>query len=203
MGQPVLTNAGLTLLSTAIQTNGASVAITYVSVGTGAATLTAALSNGTNYTSIATTALAVNLSAGQLLTIFDGLGNVQSVTVASPGASIGANSVPVNSFTAAVNLAIGAGVVTTPALTDIAMNAESYRLATTPGVAGANPGESLSPGYFDPSVAPTALYLEVGYWAGSTAGAGLGTGTLFARDFLFWNHTQNVDSANCQADITL
>ncbi len=200
----VLTNTGADLWSTAMQTNGAQTAVTYVSVGTGVGTLGAALTNGSNYTALtlAGSGASIALSAGQQLTLIDGLGDTQVVTVASPGASIGATSIPVTSFTANANFAIGAGVATTPTANDTALNSGEVRIAATPGSAGAAAGESLNTAYFDPTTA-TGLYLEVGYWGGSTATATPGTGTLIARDVQWWNHTQGADSALPELDITL
>ncbi|MDE1904951.1 MAG: hypothetical protein KGH75_00690 [Rhodospirillales bacterium] len=199
----VLTNGGLTLWATALQTAGANTAITYVEVSTGMGTLTAALVSGTAYTSITLAAGIPNAIAnGQSLTLIDSTGDTQVIT--GTGNSPGDTVIAVSSFTANANYAIGSGVVTTPAATDTQLYAQStaYRIGATPGVAGAAAGESLNTGYFDPTT-PTATYLEVGYWGGSTATSSAGTGTLLARDVQFWSHTNNVDSASFQLDSTL
>jgi hypothetical protein len=124
------------------------------------------------------------------------------VTVASPGAAMGATSIPVTSFNANANYTTGAGVTTTPAATDGALFNETCRIAATPGVAGAQPGETLTSAYFDSST-PSAIYVEVGYFGGSTATSALGTGTLLARDVEFWSHTAGTDSAAPQLDTKL
>jgi hypothetical protein len=199
----VLTNGGLNLLATALQTAGANTAITYVEVGTGLGTLSSALTSGTNYTSIIlSVGIPVAIANGQSLTLIDSTGDTQVVT--ATGNSVGDNNIGVSSFTANANYAIGSGLVTTPAATDTQMNAEAtaYRIAATVGVAGASAGESLNTGYFDPTT-PTAQYLEVSYWGGSTATSSAGTGTMMARDIQFWDHTNGADSASYQLDSVL
>jgi hypothetical protein len=199
----VFTNSGLNLLATALQTPGANAAIVYVEVSTGVGTLATALTSGTMYTTITVaTGIPAALANGQSLTLLDSLGDTQVVTCT--GNSIGDVLINVSSFTANANYAIGAGLVTTPNATDTQLYAQAtaYRIAATPGVAGASAGESLNSGYFDPTT-PTATYLEVGYWGGSTATATAGTGTLIARDAQFWNHTNNADSNSLQLDSTL
>ena len=197
------TNAGLTLLADAWQTNGAQTAITYVALGLGCGTLASPLTSGTPYTAVPlASGLVAALSVGQSLTLIDSGGDTATLTVASPGASIGATSVPINSFTPSVNFAAGSGVTTTPAATDLSLFNEVYRLAALSGVAGATPGESLNAAYFDPST-PAATYVEVGYFGGSTASSSAGTGTLIARDVQFWAHTLGADSASFQIDTKL
>jgi hypothetical protein len=200
----VLTNAGLTLLATAQQSNGNATAVTYVSVGLGAGTLSASLTNGNTYTSLSLAApLAVNIANGQSLTLVDSGGDQQLITASGSTNLIGATSIVVSSFVAAFTFAIGSGVVNTPALADLAMQNETTRIVATVGSAGATPGESLNAGYFDPSSTPTAIYLEVGYWGGGSATSSVGTGTLIARDVQYWNHTVNADSAMYQLDTVL
>lgn len=202
----VLTNSYLTLLATAMQTNGNSTAITYVSVGTGAGATTAAYNSGTPYTSVAITAAYTGtISSSQVMTLVDSGGDTQSVTCNSTtNITLGMPAtIPVNSFTPTATFAIGSGLVNTPTATDIAMQNETNRIAATAGSAGGSPGESLNPGYFDPSAVPTGLYLEVGYWSGAAATSSLGTGTLAAHDIQYWNHTVNADSAMYQLDTTL
>jgi hypothetical protein len=196
------TNAGLTLLATARQSNGADVAVTYVGIGLGCGTLASALTSGTAYTSLTlAAALTANLAIGQTLVLINNAGNSVSATVASPGASAGATSIPINSLTPTNTYSSGSGVTTAPAATDTALFDETYRIAAIPGSPGANPGESLNNTYFDPS-APSATYVEVGYFGG-TASATPGTGTLLARDAQLWQHTMNADSASFQLDTKL
>lgn len=196
------TNAGLTLLATAWQSNGADVAITYVGLGLGCGTLASALSSGTPYTSLAlNAALTANLSIGQALTLINSAGNTQAATVASPGASAGATSIPIASVTPTHTYGIGSGVTTTPAATDTGLFDETFRIAAIPGSPGAQPGESLNNTYIDPSAA-SATYVEVGYFGGTASGTP-GTGTLLARDVQLWQHTMNADSASFQLDSKL
>jgi hypothetical protein len=200
----VFTNAGLTLLATALQANDVQTAVTYVSVGLGAGTLSSGLTNGSPYTSLPLQiALAVNISNGQSLTLVNSGGNTQVITASGVGNVIGATSITVTSFNANATYAIGSGVVNTPAASDLALQNEAVRLSASTGSAGSNPGESLNAGYFDPSSTSTGIYLEVGYWGGSSATSTLGTGTLMARDVQYWNHTVNSDSASYQLDTTL
>src|SRR5512146_2159596 len=104
------TNAGLTLLATAWQSNGADVGITYVGLGLGCGTLASALNSGTAYTALPlTVALTGSLSIGQALTLINSAGNTVSATVASPGASPGATSIPINSLTPTNTYGIGSG----------------------------------------------------------------------------------------------
>ena len=196
------TNAGLTLLATAWQSNGADVGITYVGLGLGCGTLASALTSGTPYTALAlAAALTANLAIGQALTLINSAGNTVSATVAAPGALAGATTIPITSLTPTNTYGIGSGVTTTPAATDTTLFDETYRIAAIPGSPGANPGESLNNTYFDPS-APSATYVEVGYFGG-TASSTPGTGTLVARDVQLWIHTVNTDSASFQLDTKL
>jgi hypothetical protein len=202
----VLTSVGATLWATSIQTNGAQTAVAYVSVGYGTGVLTAALNNSTMYSSIAITpSYTGTIANGQSLTLLDSGGDTQIVTSsASTAITSGVNiSIPVTSFTASAMFAIGSGLVNTPAVTDTALQNEGTRVAATPGSPGAAAGESLNAGYFGPTAVPTGLYLEVGYYGGSTATSTLGTGTMIARDVQFWIHAYNADSAFLQLDSTL
>ncbi|HET9109682.1 MAG TPA: hypothetical protein VFN78_02540 [Ktedonobacterales bacterium] len=196
------TNQGLNLLATALQTNGAQVAITWVAIGTGCGTLASALTSGTAYTALSLAAgLPAPLASGQSLTLLNTAGDSETVTT-SASVLAGATSIPITSHTPTHTFGIGSGVTTTPAATDTALYNETYRLAATPGSAGASYGESLNPAYFDPT-APGGTYVEVGYYAGSTAGSGAGTGTLMARDTQLWIHTLNADSGFYQLDTTI
>jgi hypothetical protein len=194
----VFTNNGLTLIATALETNGAQVAPTWVAVGTGCGTLQNALSPGTSYTSLQLDlGIPVGLASSQSLTITDGT-NSQTVTT-SGSVTAGATNIPVTSFTASANFAAHTtGVAPTPAVTDLTLYNEIVRVAALPGVAGASPGESLVSAYFDGTQA-THLYLQVGYFGGA-ASSTLGSGTLMMEDVQYWNHTLNADSATFQAD---
>jgi hypothetical protein len=198
------TNVGLQLVATAVQTAGANAAASWVDIIPGCGTLASALASGTAYTSLSLNAgLPVALSAGQSLTITNGT-STQTVTTSGP-ASIGATSIPVNSFTANANYAINVtGVCPTPLATDTALynGSSAIRVAATAGVAGSNPGESLSAGYFDGTQA-TAIYMLVGYFGGSTATSTPGTGTLMIEDVQYWSHVINMDTNMYQADSTI
>lgn len=197
----MFTNVGLTLLATALQTPGANAGISYVSLGVGCGVLSSALTNGSMYTSLSLTSpLTRPLANGQSLTIMNSLSATQIVT--SLGALLGASSIPVSSFTASTTFAVGSGVVTTPATTDVGLFQELVRSAAFGGTAGGSPGESLNGAYFDPTTS-TNLYLEVGYFGSSTATSILGTGILIARDVQFWNHTVGADSALFNLDSIL
>jgi hypothetical protein len=198
----VWTNGGLTLLATAVQTPGANVAITYVAIGNGAGTLSGAVTAGVPITSLALDAtLPANIAASASLTLTDGT-NTETVTC-NGGATAGANSIPINSWTPVHNYAAHVTAVTpTPLAADSALYNELVRVGATVGVAGASPGESLNSGYFDGTQA-THVYLQVGYFGGSTATSGLGTGTLIAEDTQYWNHTLNADSSTYQLDNTI
>jgi hypothetical protein len=194
----VFTSAGRDLLATALQTAGANVAISYIAIGLGAGTLSSSLTSGNTYTSLPLTVpLTVGVASGQSLTLIDSSGDLQNVT--ATGNSIGDAAIGVVSFIASATFGIGSGVVDTPLASDIALQDETYRLGAIPGTSGANVGESLNPGYFDPTT-PTNVYLEVGFFGGSTASITLGTGTLIGRDVVFWSHTYNGDSNNFQGD---
>ena len=202
----LITNAGLNLLATAVQTPGVQAAITYVDIVPAVGTLASALTASTPYTSLALdVALPVALAANQNLTVTDGT-NTFAVQVTGAGAAMGATTIPINSATPANNFAAHTtGVALTPAAGDTALyngTAAGIRVAAPVGSAGANPGESLNNGYFDGTQA-TAIYLSVGYFGGSTATATAGTGTLIAEDTQYWNHTLNADSASFQLDSTI
>lgn len=198
----VFTNVGLDQLATALQSSGAQTNITYVAVGLGAGTLSSALTNGSTYTSLSLNLPLVNsIASGQSLTLVDSSGDLQNITATGTN-SPGSSTITVNSFIAAANFGIGSGVVNTPAATDTMLQNETYRVVAITGSAGSNPGESLNPAYFDPTT-PSGVYIEVGYFAGSTATSGLGTGILMCRDIQFWNHTLNADSSLYQMDSTI
>jgi hypothetical protein len=198
----VLTNVGLALIATALQTDGASVAITYAAVGTGCGTLSAARNSGSTYTTLPLDAvLPANVANGASLTVTDGT-HSETVTC-NGGATAGATSITINSWTPSNNFAAHTtGVAPTPLAADTALYNEVARVAATAGAPGASPGESLNSGYFDGTEA-TNIYLQVGYFGGSTATSTLGTGTLIAADVQYWDHTINADSATFQLDSTI
>lgn len=194
------TNNGIDLVATALQTPGAQAAITYVAIGTGAGTLATPLTAGTPTSSLALNAgLPATLAAGQHLTITDGT-NTDTATVAAGGAALGATSIPVTGYTPAYNFAATTtGVAPTPLDTDLTLYNEVARVAANTGVAGASSGESLNSAYLDGTQA-TNVYMQVGFFGGSSASGTLGSGTLMIEDIQYWNHTVNADSATFQAD---
>ena len=200
----VITNTGLTLAATALQTPGANVAITYVDIVPGCGTLASAITSGVAVTSLPLDAtLPAGLSSGQSLTVTDGT-NAETVTT-SGAVSAGATAIPISSWTPAHSYAAHTtGVAPTPAASDSALynGTAAVRIAANAGVAGANPGESLNNGYFD-GTQPTGVYLLVGYFGGSTASSTAGSGTLIAEDIQYWSHTLNSDSASFQLDSTI
>lgn len=195
----VWTNNGLNLAAL----SGVQSSIAYVGISPGCGTLASPITSGVAVTSLGLNAgLPANLAGGQSLTITDGT-NSETVTVAGGGALAAATSIPINSWTPINSYAATTtGVCPTPAATDTMLYGESQRVAANPGVAGANPGESLNAGYFD-STQPTAIYLLVGYFGGATATGTVGTGTLLIEDIQFWNHTVNTDTNMYQADSTI
>jgi hypothetical protein len=194
------TNNGLTLIATAVQTPGANVAPQYVGISPGCGTLSGAITASTPVTSLPLDAtLPVTLGSGQGLTVTDGV-NSETVTVAAGGASAGAGSITINSWTPVHNYAAHTtGVCPTPLTSDTALYNETQRLGVTAASAGGSPGESLIIGYFD-GTQPTAVYLLVGWFGGATATATVGTGTLMAEDIVVWNHTVNADTFMYQGD---
>ncbi|HET8905476.1 MAG TPA: hypothetical protein VFN11_00785 [Ktedonobacterales bacterium] len=195
------TNAGLSLVANAVQSASIPCAITYAALSPGCGTLSGALTLGSSYSALTLDAgLPATLANGQSLTITDG---TNSQTVTTGGASIGATSIPVISFTATHNFAAHTtGICPTPAITDITLYGESVRVAALPGSPGGNAGESLSPTYFD-GTQPTGIYVLVGYFGGSGATSSLGSGVLMAEDIQLWNHVLNSDSNTYQADSTV
>lgn len=81
--------------------------------GAGGTTLTTALTAGDVYTSIAVTALTVAVTTGELITIQNG--DSEQQLIASSGASIGATTIDVDSFTANANYAATTTTVGGPA----------------------------------------------------------------------------------------
>lgn len=201
MGQ--WTQNGLILVATAVQNASADVAIAYVGISPGCGTLSSAITSGTPLTALPLSAgLPLALSSGQGLTVTDGT-NSETVTVTTGGAAAGAISIPINSWTPAHSYAATTtGVCPTPLSTDTTLYNETERAAISAASAGATPGESLVAGYFD-GTQPTALYLTVGYFGGTTATATTGTGTLMANDILVWQHVQYNDTQMYQGDGTI
>jgi hypothetical protein len=78
-----------------------------------ASVLTTALTSGNTYTSLAVSALPCGVSAGDLYIIGVGA-HTQIVTVAAPGASLGATTIPVTSFVANANYPTWAPIVGPP-----------------------------------------------------------------------------------------
>lgn len=198
-----ITSVGQTLLAGRLISSSADTPLlTYVGLGLGCGTLTSPLSNGSNYTALAVTALVNAIPAGASLTIINGT-NTQVVTDSGSGALAGATTINVNSFTANNNYANGTGVVTTPLAADTTLFNESFRNAMTSGVTGGAAGEVLASLYVAPTDGATTTYLEVGWFAGAAASASLNTGVLVARAIYWFPHTLNVDSAMAQLDTTV
>ena len=198
----IFTNAGQTLLATALQTPGAQTAITYVDISPGCGALASGVTQGVAATALPlAAALPATLASGQSLTVTDG---VNSETVTTSGSvSAGATSIPITSWTPAHSYAANVtGIAPTPTASDVALYNATVRVAASAGSAGSNPGESLSSAYFDGTQA-TSVYMAVGYYGGSTATTTLGTGTLIAEDIQYWSHTLNNDSASFQLDSTV
>lgn len=194
-----ITNNGLNLLASMLINPGANTAvISYVAVGSGAATLSGGLTAGVLTSALPVNALAANIAAGQALTII-GASASDTVTVTSAGALAGATSIPINPWTPTFSFPAGSGLVNTPTATDTQLQAESTRVVTSAAATGASAGETLVSGYFDPSVA-TGTYLEVGFFGGATASLTANSGTLVCRDVVFWSHTLNADSLTTQLD---
>lgn len=196
-----ITNVGLTMLAAALINGSADALVSYVAIGTGAATLFSGVTSGTPITSLSVNPLAANIAANQPLTIIYQT-HVDTVTVTAAGASAGATSIPIVSWTPAYSFPAGAGLVNTPAVTDTALEAEAARVAVASAVAGASAGETLINGYFAPTTG-AATYLEVGYFGGSAATGSAGTGTLVARDVIWWPHATLTDSFTSQLDSTV
>lgn len=206
LGAPWVTNAtitnnGLSLLAAALINGSANATITFVAIGTGTGLLSAGVTSGVPTTALSVNALAAGIAAGQALTIIYQT-FTDTVTVTSAGALAGATSIPINSWTPAFAFPAGSGLVNTPAVTDGQLQAEAARVEISAGTVGANPGETLISGYFDPTT-PSGAYIEVGYFGGPAASLTANSGTLVARDIMWWQHTLNVDSFTNQLDSTV
>lgn len=196
----VITNNGLSLLAQALISSGANAAISYVAIGSGLTTTTGALTSGVAVTSLPVAALPFAVTAGQSLTLVND--TISATVTASSAALVGATSISITSFTPSSTFASGSGVLFTPSATDIQLQNETARVPIAAGVVGAAAGETLVSGYFDPSTA-TGTYVEVGYFGGATATSASNSGTLVARDLMWWPHTVNVDSYTNQLDSTV
>lgn len=199
-----ITSAGLNVIAAAMQGvtgAAASPSVTYVAVGTGAGLLSAALTNGTVYTTLSLQAgLPANIASNQSLTIVNG---ATSQTVTTNGTqTAGATSITVNSFMASANFAIGSGVVNTPAATDTQLQNETLRKTVSGVIDGAGAGESLFSMYIGPTDLASMTLLEVGYFAGNASGSA-NSGTLLARAIYWYPHVFNADSGTAQLDITI
>ena len=197
------TNGGLNLVASAVQTPGAQVAVTYVAIGTGAGTMAAAITSGVAITSLTLDAnVPASLASGQQLTVTDGV-NSETVTTSASVTGGATNVIPIASWTPAHSYAAHTtGVTPVQVAADLTLYNETQRVAANAGVAGASAGESLNAGYFD-GTQPTAVYLQVGYFGGSTATTTLGSGTLMMEDTQYWSHTLNADSNQYQVDNTI
>lgn len=196
----VFTSAGRTLAASTLISS-ASAQATFVAIGTGATALSAPLTAGTPYTSLAVQALPAGLASGQQLIIING-SNVDVVTLSGAAAS-GATSLAINSWTPTYSFPAGSGLVNQPSVNDTQLQAEALRVAVSGAVAGSGSGETLISGYCDPTSTPTGTYLEVGYFGGASASATANTGVLIARCVVWWAHTQNLDSNTFQLDSQL
>lgn len=201
----VFVNTGRTLWATALQTDGVTAAVDYVDFAPGCGTLSSGLTVSTPYSSLPLDGtLGATLAGGATLIITDGV-NTDTATVAGGGASAGASSIPLTGYTAGHTFAAhNTTVALAQAVTDLALYASTgaVRVAANPGAAGAGAGESLLSGYFD-GTQPAAVYIQVGYFGGSTATSTPGTGTLIAEDLQYWNLSAGVVSATPQVDVTL
>lgn len=199
MATLVLTNAGQDLyrdLQTGAATDGR---VYYLALGNGGATLSAALTNGSPYTSLTVTALPAALSSGQSVTLASG-NNTQVVTL-SANAGIGATSISVTSFNANFAYPVGTGLVNTPAATDTQLQNEIFRKAVTSVANGGATGEALITVYLAPGDENAQLQ-EVGWFAGAGATGSPNTGVLLARGVYSHNHT-GLESIQFTLDSTL
>jgi hypothetical protein len=82
---------------------------------------TSALASGTAYASLLVSPLPEPVSAGDLITLNPGATPTQTVAAAAPGAAVGATTIPVVSFTATSNFAVGTGVQDSTGVSDAVM----------------------------------------------------------------------------------
>jgi hypothetical protein len=112
-------NGGISLLKNLWNSSGSAVGImSHVVVSPNGASSTLTSATGTSpITSLAINALPAALSSGATLVLGYGGGTTQTVTLSS-GASLGATSLTVTSFTPSINYPIGTAVVANPVVTD-------------------------------------------------------------------------------------
>lgn len=112
-------NGGISLLKNLWNSAGSAVAImSHVVVSPNGASTTLTAATGTSaITTLSVNALPAALSSGATLTLGYGGGTTQTVTLSS-GASLGATSLTVTSFTPTINYPIGTAVVPIPSVTD-------------------------------------------------------------------------------------
>lgn len=197
------TNNGLSLVATGIQTPGAPAGAAYAGISLGCGTFSQILLNNNTYVNLPLEpGILAPVAAGQQLIVTDGT-HTQFATVAVPGAAKGAIFIPVQPFTPAQSFLNGITVVApVPLASDTGLYNESVRVPVAAGSAGANPGESLTPGYFD-GTQPTGVYILVGWFGGSGATSAPGTGILIFEDTQYWSHTLNAESNQFTADSTI
>ena len=196
----VIPNAALTLLASALINSSANASVSYVALGTGAGALSSGLTSGVAVTALAVNALSAGIASGQSLTLIYQTYTATVTTSAAVAAA--ATSIPITSFTPSYSFPSGSGLVNTPNANDTQLQAESTRVEISAGTTGAASGETLISGYFDPTVA-TGVYVEVGFFGGPNASLTANSGTLVARDVIWWDHTVNVDSFTAQLDSTV
>ncbi len=178
----MITNAGLNIVANALITTN-SPEILYVAVGSGLCHLTSALTAGTIYSSLTTSALAVAVTTGQSLTIVSG-SQTQIVTASAPAAQ-NATSISVNAFTANFNYpgdtTVGTSVTFTPTVSDTQLQTEVFRKAITSSQLVSSPsGEAMSVMYLSPTDAAGDYIAEIGWFSGA-ATSSPNTGTMIAR----------------------
>lgn len=112
-------NGGISLLKNLWNSSGSAVSIMshVVASPNGASTTLTAATGTSAITTLSVNALPAALSSGATLTLGYGGGTTQTVTLSS-GASLGATSLTVTSFTPTINYPIGTAVVPIPSVTD-------------------------------------------------------------------------------------
>lgn len=174
-----ITTVGKNMVRDALFAPVSDISINYVAFGSGLATTTSALNNGTAYTSIACTALAQAVTAGEQITV-ENATNSQVWTVSGSGAAAGATSIPVTSQNANATYAIGALVASTPALAQTSLDNEQFRKAVTSQNNATN-AQLITTVYVNPNEGNGFSYAEVGWFAGSSASGTAGSGIMMAR----------------------
>lgn len=194
-------NGGLNLVRDGLIGATTNTQITWVAVGSAPCTLTTGLTSGqTGITALAVTALPFAVTASTLLTLVSGT-TTQQVTVTGTGASSGATSIPVVSFTSAAAFGMGTAVMTSPAATDLGLNSEQFRKqVTTQSQVGTGQGQTTV--YLAPSEATTFTIQEIGWFGGATASSAANSGILLAR-VLYNTSKTNLESLQVQRIDTL